>query len=197
MRSRNLPLAPAVHRSAHSCNQPMKKPTKPKLSTTGIDGVDTILAGGFPKHRLYHIKGDPGVGKTTLALQFLMAGATKGEKGMYITLSETKDEVLNVAESHGWDLDDIAIFELSALEHQLRHTASRRTAGWRIGSRHQLSFAGAVWHGKIFGCDAVRRRRSEAEKKKWRCFCSKRISGRCSPDPRRWRCRWKNCRKPG
>lgn len=101
----------------------MKKISKPNLTTTGIDGLDAILAGGFPKNRLYLIKGDPGVGKTTLALQYLMAGAAAGEKGMYITLSETKAEVVSVAESHGWDLDPIAIFELSALEQQLAQEA--------------------------------------------------------------------------
>jgi circadian clock protein KaiC len=109
--------------SAGHCIMPIKNTRKPRLSTTGIDGLDTILVGGLPEHRFYLIKGDPGVGKTTLALQYLLAGAAKGEKGMYITLSETKDEILSVADSHGWDLAPIAIFELSALEHQLAQEA--------------------------------------------------------------------------
>ena len=90
---------------------------------TGIDGLDTILTGGLPVHRLYLVKGHPGVGKTTLALQYLLAGAAQGERGLYITLSETADEIRVVAESHGWDLDKLAIFELSALEHQLAQEA--------------------------------------------------------------------------
>lgn len=101
----------------------MKKARKSTLSPTGITGLDAILGGGFPKHRLYLVKGDPGVGKTTLALQYLLAGATHGEKAMYITLSETKAEIESVAESHGWNLDPVAIFELSALEHQLAQEA--------------------------------------------------------------------------
>jgi circadian clock protein KaiC len=87
--------------------------------STGIAGLDEILAGGLPRNRIYLAQGDPGVGKTTLALRFLLEGAKLGEKGLYITLSETRDELLGVAESHGWQLDQIAIFELSAMEQQL------------------------------------------------------------------------------
>jgi len=87
---------------------------------TGIEGLDDILGGGLPCHRLYLVQGDPGVGKTTLALQFLLAGASRGEAGLYITLSETKEELQAVAESHGWNLDHIQLFELSAMEEQLR-----------------------------------------------------------------------------
>lgn len=88
---------------------------KTDLAQTGIAGLDHILHGGLPRHRLFMVQGDPGVGKTTLALQFLMAGAQKGEKGLYITLSETRDELLAVAESHGWNLDAIQILELTTL----------------------------------------------------------------------------------
>jgi len=66
------------------------------------------------------VEGDPGVGKTTLALQFLLEGAERGEKGLYITLSETKDELNAVASSHGWSLDRFSIFELSAIEEHLK-----------------------------------------------------------------------------
>src|SRR5688572_10824287 len=97
----------------------MKKTVRPKKSATGIQGLDAILVGGLPANRLYLVKGDPGVGKTTLALQYLLAGAAAGETGLYITLSETTDEINSVAESHEWDVSKIAIFELSALEHQL------------------------------------------------------------------------------
>ena len=86
---------------------------------TGIAGLDHILNGGLPRHRLYMIQGDPGVGKTTLALQFLLEGARAGEKGLYITLSETQDELLAVADSHQWDLGAIEILELSSMEEQM------------------------------------------------------------------------------
>ena len=85
----------------------------------GVSGLDDILEGGLPEHRLYLIQGDPGVGKTTLALQFLLEGARLGGKGLYITLSETKDEIQAVAESHGWDLSTIDLFELSAMQERL------------------------------------------------------------------------------
>lgn len=87
---------------------------------TGVEGLDDILSGGFPGNRLYLIEGDPGVGKTTLAMQFLLEGARRGESGLYITLSETRDEIENVARSHGWDLSPIHLFELSAIEEMIR-----------------------------------------------------------------------------
>ena len=86
----------------------------------GVEGLDNVLGGGLPRHRLYLIQGDPGVGKTTLAMQFLIEGARTGEAGLYITLSETKDEIDNVAKSHGWDLSNIHLYELSAIEEQIR-----------------------------------------------------------------------------
>lgn len=95
----------------------------PPLCSTGVEGLDEILRGGLPANRLYLLKGDPGAGKTTLALQFLLEGARLGEKCLYITLSETSDEIAAVASSHDWKLDGIAIFELSALEHQLAQEA--------------------------------------------------------------------------
>src|SRR5262245_62555242 len=87
---------------------------------TGIEGLDDILAGGLPTNRFYLIQGDPGSGKTTLALQFLLEGIRRGEKALYITLSETKQELLAVARSHGWSLDGIQLVELSAIETLLR-----------------------------------------------------------------------------
>ncbi|HZY08022.1 MAG TPA: ATPase domain-containing protein, partial [Ilumatobacteraceae bacterium] len=80
-------------------------------SATGVSGLDDILRGGFPTGRLLLIEGDPGVGKTTLALQFLLEGHRRGERGVYVTLSETKEELEMVATSHGWSLDGIEIFE--------------------------------------------------------------------------------------
>ncbi len=79
---------------------------------TGIEGLDDILQGGFPANRVYLVEGEPGAGKTTLALQFLMEGVRLGEAGLYITLSETKEELEASAHSHGWSLDGINIHEL-------------------------------------------------------------------------------------
>lgn len=86
---------------------------------TGIEGLDHVLKGGLPRNRFYLILGDPGVGKTTLSIQFLLEGVQRGERTLYVTLSETRDELLEVARSHGWSLDAIDIVELSALEQQL------------------------------------------------------------------------------
>jgi circadian clock protein KaiC len=86
----------------------------------GIPGLDTILDGGLPRDRIYLIEGDPGVGKSTLALQFLLNGVEAGERSLYVTLSETEAEVRQIATSHGWSLDGLSMFELSALEQQLQ-----------------------------------------------------------------------------
>src|SRR5581483_1894702 len=90
---------------------------------SGIPGLDDILAGGLPAKCFYQIRGDPGSGKTTLALQFLLEGVRQGEPVFYITLSETKDELLKVAVSHGWSLERISLLELSAVETLLRPEA--------------------------------------------------------------------------
>jgi len=89
------------------------------VSPTGIPGLDEILKGGLPENRLYLLLGAPGVGKTTIALQYLLEGVERGETGLYIALSETRSEIMSVARSHGWNLDQLPIFELSALEQQL------------------------------------------------------------------------------
>jgi circadian clock protein KaiC len=84
--------------------------------TTGVTGLDDILCGGLPRGCLYLVDGNPGVGKTTLALQFLLEGVRRKEKCLYVTLSETKPELERVAASHDWTLDGIEIIELSAIE---------------------------------------------------------------------------------
>ncbi len=83
-----------------------------ECASTGIAGLDDILGGGLTKDRLYLIEGTPGTGKTTLSLQFLLDGARLGETGLYITLSETADELNAVAASHGWSLEALSVFEL-------------------------------------------------------------------------------------
>ena len=87
-------------------------PPEQERASTGVEGLDDVLGGGLPAHHLYLIEGSPGAGKTTLALQFLRRGTEAGEKGLYVTLSETSTELRTVAASHGWSLDRIEIFEL-------------------------------------------------------------------------------------
>ena len=96
-----------------------KRPPESSRIATGISGLDDILGGGLPERRLYLIQGQPGSGKTTLALQFLLTGARAGEKVLYISLSETREEVEEVARSHGWSLEGVEIVEMSAIEKQL------------------------------------------------------------------------------
>lgn len=79
---------------------------------SGVPGLDDVLHGGLPPGHLYLIEGEPGTGKTTLALQYLLAGRASGESTLYVTLSETAEELRDVARSHGWDLDGIELVEL-------------------------------------------------------------------------------------
>src|SRR6201994_2708776 len=82
-------------------------------AATGIVGLDDILSGGLARNRLHLLEGSPGTGKTTIALQFLMAGAAQGEAGIYVSLAETEHELRDGARSHGWEIDDrIEIVEL-------------------------------------------------------------------------------------
>ncbi|HEY8242973.1 MAG TPA: ATPase domain-containing protein, partial [Casimicrobiaceae bacterium] len=83
------------------------------LAATGIAGLDDILYGGFVRNRLYLIEGLPGSGKTTLAIQFLLDGLARGERVLYVTLSESVDELEGVIHSHGWSSEGIAMRELA------------------------------------------------------------------------------------
>jgi len=80
--------------------------------SSGVPGLDEILVGGFGRSNVHLIEGAPGTGKTTLGLQFLLDGRERGERGLYITLSETKAELARAARTHGWSLDGVEIFEL-------------------------------------------------------------------------------------
>ena len=90
---------------------PPTTPVAGKL-TTGVAGLDDILAGGLEAERVYLLEGTPGTGKTTLSLQFLLHGLAAGERALYVTLSETETELRAVATAHGWSLDGLDIFEL-------------------------------------------------------------------------------------
>src|SRR5579884_2164905 len=89
-----------------------KHEIEPPGIPTGSKALDGILAGGYAAGRVHLLEGRPGSGKTTLALQFLMAARDRGETGLYVTLSEGRDELIQSAETHGWSLDGIDIYEL-------------------------------------------------------------------------------------
>lgn len=87
-------------------------PHTEEKANLGVEGLDDITVGGLTRGRLFLLEGSPGTGKTTIATQFLMSGAAAGESSLYITLSETEDELRAGAASHGWALDGVDIFEL-------------------------------------------------------------------------------------
>ncbi|HEY1067689.1 MAG TPA: ATPase domain-containing protein [Pirellulales bacterium] len=84
-----------------------------RWALTGVQGLDDVLGGGLPEHRLYLVDGPPGAGKTTLALQFLMQGVKRNETVIYVTLSESLDEITHVAASHGWSMAGITVLEIA------------------------------------------------------------------------------------
>src|SRR5688572_6900781 len=101
-------------------NPPFTPDTTPTLPS-GVVGLDVVLNGGFTANRLYLVEGVPGSGKTTLALQFLLEGVRRGEKVLYVTLSESGEELASVAASHGWTLEGVAVYELASSEQSLDH----------------------------------------------------------------------------
>jgi len=110
-------------------NDRKEQSTKARVGTPGLDD---ILLGGLRRNRLFLFEGSPGAGKTTLALQFLLEGARAGEKGLYITLSETEKELREVALSHGWSLDgNVDIFELAPPENLLENAAAKPSIFFR------------------------------------------------------------------
>jgi circadian clock protein KaiC len=100
-----------------SLSLPASLPIPPQeRASTGIAGLDDVLGGGLPVDHLYLVEGEPGAGKTTLGIQFLLEGVARGETGLYVTLSETGEELRTVAASHGWTLEGLSIFELVTAE---------------------------------------------------------------------------------
>jgi circadian clock protein KaiC len=108
-----------VHNRRCHISLPQVESHTSKFASTGIDGLDDILYGGLQRDHLYLVEGDPGTGKTTLALQFLLAGIRQGEQGLYVTLSESKHELEGVAASHGWDISKLPIYEMTPPEEEL------------------------------------------------------------------------------
>lgn len=97
-------------------NTPTDSIPAQERASSGIAGLDDVLGGGLPTKHVYLVEGDPGSGKTTLGLHFLLEGVRHDEKGLYVTLSETAAELRTVAASHGWSLDGIELFELISNE---------------------------------------------------------------------------------
>ncbi|MFO1038023.1 MAG: ATPase domain-containing protein [Geminicoccaceae bacterium] len=93
----------------------MAEPISPSRLSTGIEGLDRILEGGLPAASLYLLEGDAGSGKTTLSLQFLREGASKGERTLLVAFSETRDELETFVASHGWSLDGVEVMDFSDL----------------------------------------------------------------------------------
>ena len=98
----------------HTVTEPMTD-----LAMTGVCGLDDILGGGLSRGNVFLLEGSPGTGKTTIATQFLLEGKTRGEACLYVTLSESKKEMLDTARSHGWNIDALTIFELVPSETML------------------------------------------------------------------------------
>ncbi|HEX3487049.1 MAG TPA: ATPase domain-containing protein [Micropepsaceae bacterium] len=113
-------------------------------ASTGIEGLDFVLGGGLARKRLHLLEGSPGTGKTTIALQFLMAGADRGEAGIYISLAETEGELRDGARSHGWTIGEhVEVFELVPPESMLdpeQHQSLLYSSDLELGETIQRIF---------------------------------------------------------
>ncbi len=89
-------------------------------SGSGCPGLDDVLAGGLPSGHFYLLEGEPGTGKTTVALQFVQEGLRQGERCLYVTLSESREEILLAAKAHGFQLQNLDILELKPNEQDLK-----------------------------------------------------------------------------
>src|SRR5262245_10000993 len=124
-RGRRTTIAPrhgattTVRRTREAMTSAAPDSDAPQPVPSGTPGLDDVMRGGFRPYGLYLIEGDPGSGKTTLSLQFMMEGVRRGERCMYVTLSEDEKELRAAAASHGWSLDGIDIFEIIASEESL------------------------------------------------------------------------------
>jgi len=129
----------------------MTEETNPSKASTGVTGLDDILVGGLARGHVYLLEGTPGAGKTTIALQFLLEGASRGESGIYITLSETRGELIAGAASHGWLVGDrFKVFELAPPESLLDEDQQQSllySSDMELGETIKLIFE-AVEHEK-------------------------------------------------
>lgn len=96
------------------------EPDHQRLLSVGVPGLNDVLGGGLEPNRLYLLEGTPGAGKTTIAMQFLLEGAARGESVLYVTLSETEQELRGVAASHGWDIGSVHVREMLPTQDSLQ-----------------------------------------------------------------------------
>jgi circadian clock protein KaiC len=108
---------------------------------TGVEGLDDVLNGGLPANRLYLLQGTPGVGKTTVALQFLRTGAARGEAALYVSLSETIDELQAVATAHDWSLEGVSVHEMAGIDPTQEENTLYAPAEVELGERMQQLLA--------------------------------------------------------
>ena len=101
--------------------------TDSRTVSTGVPGLDDILCGGLPEHEMYLVQGGPGTGKTTLGLQFLLAGAALGERTLFITLSQSERGLAKIAASHGWQADGVRVHTFPVIQRSARLTEREQT----------------------------------------------------------------------
>jgi circadian clock protein KaiC len=122
----------------------MDSNSKLPRASTGVEGLDAVLVGGLARNRLHLLEGSPGTGKTTVALQFLLAGAAAGETGIYVSLAETDEELTDGAASHGWKIPErVKIFELVPPESVLdtdQHQSLLYSSDLELGETTQRIF---------------------------------------------------------
>jgi hypothetical protein len=145
------PIAPAHHGAPAGAAV-----DEASLAPTGIAGLDDIMNGGLVRNRLYLIEGLPGSGKTTLALQFLLDGIARGERVLYVTLSESIEELVSVIHSHGWSADGITMRELAPASDSLnpdeRYTMFHPSEGRALGGDPRRSSATSSASGRTGSC---------------------------------------------
>ncbi len=100
-----------------------RAPIDPARASTGVAGLDAVVRGGLPAKRTYIVRGRSGAGKTTLGLQFVLEGVRRGERALYVMLTETHEEILEVARSHGWSLDGVHVHEVVERPEELMREA--------------------------------------------------------------------------